>query len=252
MIYHFYKKYISRRNGGAACEASAYRAGEKIRDYYYGETYDYTNKTGIIHNEILLPPEAPTGYKCREYLWNEVERTEKRSNSRLAIEIEVALPIELLLNEHIAVVKEFVLENYTSKGVCADIAFHDKGTGNPHAHILLTTRTLECGVFNEKIRDLNTKKFLMELRENWAKILNRELEKRGLEPVSHESYMVQDIDKQIKRDATKHLGKKANELERRGIKTDRGNDNRDATKRNNEKIEKQNGRNRGKSKEMER
>ena len=37
-----------------------------------------------------------------------------------------------------AMLKEFCNEQFVSKGMIADFAIHDKGDGNPHAHILLT------------------------------------------------------------------------------------------------------------------
>ena len=34
-------------------------------------------------------------------------------------------------------------DNFVDKGMCADFAIHDKGTGNPHVHIMLTLRPLK-------------------------------------------------------------------------------------------------------------
>lgn len=48
------------------------------------ETYDYTNKPGVIHTEILLPDHAPREYLDRSTLWNAVEKTEAAKNSQLA------------------------------------------------------------------------------------------------------------------------------------------------------------------------
>ena len=39
--------------------------------------------------------------------------------------------------------KEFCKEQFVSKGMIADFAIHDKGDGNPHAHILLTIRAMD-------------------------------------------------------------------------------------------------------------
>ena len=39
--------------------------------------------------------------------------------------------------------KEFCNEQFVSKGMIADFAIHDKGDGNPHAHILLTIRAMD-------------------------------------------------------------------------------------------------------------
>ena len=40
-------------------------------------------------------------------------------------------------------IKEFCQEQFVSKGMIADFAIHDKGDGNPHAHILLTMRAMD-------------------------------------------------------------------------------------------------------------
>ena len=105
--------------------------------------------------------------------------------------------------------------------MCADFAIHDKGDGNPHAHIMLTMRPIEqngewgakaindyvldkngnrilqkVDKNNRKIykrvkrdtTDWNTKEFLQRSRENWAAIVNRELEKKNLpQRVDHRS-----------------------------------------------------------------
>ena len=42
-----------------------------------------------------------------------------------------------------ALVRAYVKDNFVDKGMCADFAIHDKGTGNPHVHIMLTLRPLK-------------------------------------------------------------------------------------------------------------
>lgn len=78
-------------------------------------------------------------------LWNEVQKIEKRSDAQMAREVEVALPVELTREEQIACVRVFVKENFVNQGMIADWALHDKGDGNPHAHIMLTVRELDEG-----------------------------------------------------------------------------------------------------------
>jgi len=40
--------------------------------------------------------------------------------------------------DYFPLVLEYVQENFTNHGMCADVAIHDNGNGNPHAHIMLT------------------------------------------------------------------------------------------------------------------
>ena len=67
-----------------------------------------------------------------------MEQTEKSNNSQLAREIELALPVELSREEQTRLVREYCSSQFVSKGMCADFNIHDTGSGNPHAHILLT------------------------------------------------------------------------------------------------------------------
>ena len=72
---------------------------------------------------------------------------------RLAREIEAALPRELSGEQQLALVRAYVKDNFVDKGMCADFAIHDKGTGNPHVHIMLTLRPLkENGQWGAKCR----------------------------------------------------------------------------------------------------
>ena len=108
-----------------------------------GMTHDYTRKGGIVHAEIMLPAHAPPEFADRSILWNSVEQIEKARDSQLAREIEAALPRELSGEEQLALVRAYVKDNFVDKGMCADFAIHDKGTGNPHVHIMLTLRPLK-------------------------------------------------------------------------------------------------------------
>ena len=141
-IYHCSIKIIGRNSGRSAVSAAAYRAGEKLYSNETGIIHDYTHKGGVIMNEIILPDNAPDRLLDREVLWNEVQQVEKRIDAQFAREVEVALPYELTREEQIECVREFIKENFISRGMIADWALHDKGDGNPHAHIMLTVREI--------------------------------------------------------------------------------------------------------------
>ena len=141
-IYHCSIKIISRAGGRSAVASAAYRSGEKLYNEETGLTHDFTNKGGVIMNEILLPENAPLDYLNREKLWNDVQKVESRSDARFAREVEVALPVEMTRDQQIECVRNYIQENFTSKGMIADWALHDKNDGNPHAHIMLTCRAL--------------------------------------------------------------------------------------------------------------
>lgn len=165
-IYHCSVQVIGRSDGRSSVAAAAYRSGTKMTSVYDGITSDYTKKNWVVHNEIFLPENAPKEYMDRNTLWNAVETAEKNRDSQLAREVEIALPKELNLEQQKELVREYVNENFVSKGMCADIAIHnpalcddlrrpidingnvtksveDMVFRNPHAHIMLTVRPID-------------------------------------------------------------------------------------------------------------
>ena len=149
-------------------------------------THDYTRKGGIVHAEIMLPAHAPPEFADRSILWNSVEQIEKARDSQLAREIEAALPRELSGEQQLALVRAYVKDNFVDKGMCADFAIHDKGTGNPHVHIMLTLRPLkENGQWGAKCRkaydlDENGQRTLIPQVKDFDELLRR-LQEMGYE-----------------------------------------------------------------------
>ena len=47
------------------------------------------------------------------------------------------------MEEQTRLVREYCSSQFVSKGMCADFNIHDTGSGNPHAHILLTMRPMD-------------------------------------------------------------------------------------------------------------
>ena len=142
-IYHLEAKVISRGVGRSAVAASAYMSCSRIYNDYDGVQHDYTRKLGLVYEQILLPPQAPTEWKDRSVLWNAVEETEKTKDSRLAREFVVSLPVELGREQNISLISEYVKNNFVNDGMCADFCIHDTDGHNPHAHIMLTVRPLD-------------------------------------------------------------------------------------------------------------
>lgn len=142
-IYHLEAKVISRGTGRSVVAASAYMSCSKLYNDYDGIEHDYTRKHGLVHQEIMLPANAPPEWADREKLWNAVEEAEKTKDSRLAREFVVALPIELSKDAWIDLLRKYISDNFVSDGMCADFAIHDTDGHNPHAHIILTVRPLD-------------------------------------------------------------------------------------------------------------
>src|SRR5262245_13813269 len=137
-IYHFSGTVISRSQGRSAVACAAYRAAERLRDERYEKTHDYTRKKDVAFTEILLPENAPDWMSNREKLWNAVEAGEKRKDAQLAREFNFSLPRELSLEQNIVLAKEFVEQQFVSRGMVADLCIHnDKtadGESQPHVH----------------------------------------------------------------------------------------------------------------------
>src|SRR3546814_4056371 len=94
-IYHFSAKVISRAAGSSALAAAAYRSASRLHDERLDRNHDFTNKTGVVHSEVMLPEDAPEEWRDRERLWNDVEAATLRTHAQLAREVEFTIPCEL-------------------------------------------------------------------------------------------------------------------------------------------------------------
>jgi hypothetical protein len=227
-IYHFSVQVISRGKGQSAVASASYRSGEKLRDEQTEQTKYYKREVQP-ENHILAPSHAPSWVQNREFLWNEVERSETRKNSRLAREINIALPRELSNEQQTELIKGYVQEQFVDKGMIADIAIHRDDKENPHAHVMLTTREISEDGFTTKNRDWNNKELLEQWREQWSEHANKALEKENIqERITHKSH----ADRGLEILPTVHLGHVAFDMEKKGIETDRGNINREVKQHN--------------------
>lgn len=165
-IYHLEAKVISRSVGRSAVAAAAYMSCSKIFNDYDGVQHDYTRKHGLIYEQVLLPPQAPSEWQDRSVLWNAVEEAEKTKDSRLAREFVVALPVELSREQNISLIAEYVKDNFVADGMCTDFCIHDTDGHNPHAHIMLTVRPLDI---NGKWQSKTEKEYLcVKNGEEWG------------------------------------------------------------------------------------
>lgn len=232
-IYHWDCSIIKRSSGRSSVASAAYRSGEKILDEKTGITHDFTKKKGVLHTEIITPDNVPDWAKNRHQLWNAVEVAEKRKDSQLAREIMVALPNELTEAQRLELVRNYITEQFTTKGMIADLAIHApnrKGDNrNYHAHILLTMRKISPEGFGNKERAWNAKANIYQWREQWQHHTNRMLKEAGLDcQIDGRSHAKKSLDKE----PLLHLGVHATALERRGIPTELGNENRAIESRN--------------------
>ena len=249
---HFDLKIVQRSKRQSAVAAAAYQSGERLFSEYDQKQKYYSHKSEIVHTEIMLPPHAPPEYADRNTLWNAAEAIEKQWNSQLARRLVLAIPRDIPPAQQADLIRDFCREFFVSKGMIADFAIHDKGDGNPHAHILFTMRGMdEQGRWlpksrkvydldenGERIRlpsgnwkshkedtvDWNDQKYGEIWRQAWQDTANRYLEAIGSpERLDLRSYARQGIDKI----PTVHMGPAVSQLEKKGIQTNIGNLNRD-------------------------
>ena len=236
--------------------AAAYRVGEKLHSEYYGEDSDYTRKGGVICSEILLPSHAPPEYADRQTLWNAVEKAERGKKAQLAYSFDIALQNEFSMQENVALARQFLLDNFVSRGMVADFAVHqsdkaDGGISNPHFHVMCPIRPIDLdGSWGNKQRreyvldehgeraldeagnyvfnavpttDWGKPETLEAWRHAWAELCNAKFAEKGLDCwIDHRSYERQGIE-QI---PTVHEGPSVRAMEAKGIHIDKGDLNR--------------------------
>lgn len=218
------------RSGSSVVAAAAYRSGEKLNDEHHNKTHDYTNKGGVLYAEIVTPAGAPEWTKDREQLWNRVEAGEKRKDAQLAKEALLILPRNLSHEQHKEVVRGWIADNVTKKGLIADYAIHEPdasdGGKNPHAHVMFTLRPLdEKGEFGKKLTDykdggLDGKEMLAEWHVSYQEHLNK------VSAANDDNQIVFDLRNYKERGIDKtpqlKIGKKVKALEEREYQTEWG------------------------------
>ncbi|HED3164492.1 TPA: MobA/MobL family protein, partial [Klebsiella pneumoniae] len=192
-IFHLDFKIVKRSEGRSSVAKAAYHARTRITDERTGDTYDYSRRTDLYGHFILAPVNAPEHIiKDSTALWNEVERVERQQNGQTSRYFDVAIPTELNNDDKKKLVLEYCQKNFVDKGMIADIAFHDLDSDNPHAHVMLTLKTIGPEGFGKKERSWNDRKMSVLWRESWASMANSYLAAAGSsERIDHRSLQAQ-------------------------------------------------------------
>lgn len=222
-IFHMSFSNISAGKGRSAIAGASYRSGEKLFDQKEGRSYFYARSV-MPESFILTPKNAPEWASDRKKLWNEVERKDRRANSRYAKEFNVALPVELSEDEQKKLLTKYVQENFVDEGMVADVAIHRDHPDNPHAHVMLTNRPFNPdGTWGLKSKrenildengnktytgnsrfprsrkvwlvDWDKKEKINQWRHNWAVSVNQALEQKNIpDRISEKSFIEEGID----------------------------------------------------------
>lgn len=229
-IFHMNFSNISSGKMRSAVASASYRSGQVLYSEKEQKKYYYSREV-LPESLILVPKNAPYWARNRERLWNEVEKIDRRANSRYAKEFNVALPIELTADEQKELLIKYVQENFVDIGMVADIAIHRDHPHNPHAHVMLTNRPFNAdGTWGKKskteyILDKNGNKIytkngnirqrkiwlvdwdkrekINEWRSAWANAVNLTFEEKNMPyRISEKSFEEQGLDEL----PTKHEG----------------------------------------------
>jgi MobA/MobL family len=221
--YHLHVHTVSKLKGGSVLAMAAYRHAARFEGHdntvtnsvthaaayqraqqlgNNGRVFDYRRKIGVAWTGILAPDCTPKELLDAQTLWNTVERIEHRKNARLAREMIIALPHQVNLDVHIAMLRAFITTNLVSRGAIADVAIHKPPVehgGDPrnwHAHVLLTDRPMTSTGFAAKKDPMwNAKESLLQWRKAWADTHNATMEHLGLpHRIDHRSLEVQRQD----------------------------------------------------------
>jgi MobA/MobL family len=214
---------VSKLKGGSVLAMAAYRHAARFEGHYNqltnsvthaaayqraqqlgtdGRVFDYRRKIGVAWTGILAPEHTPKELLDAQTLWNTVERIEHRKNARLAREMILALPHQVNLDVHIAMLRAFISTNLVSRGAIADIAIHKPpiehggDARNWHAHVLFTDRPMTpTGFAAKKDRMWNARDTLLQWRKAWADTHNATMEHLGLtHRIDHRSLEAQRQD----------------------------------------------------------
>lgn len=233
-IYHANVKTFSRAKGHSSVAAAAYRAGLLLEDTRTGQRHDYRRRDGVVESRCIIPDDAPGWALVPAALWTEAEAAERRKDSTIAREFEFALPHELDDDQRSSLALAVARALVDRYGFAAQASIHSpgsKGGMNWHVHILATTRRLGPDGFLDKTRELDGgpagRAEVEWIRELVAATTNAHLEAANLDVrVDHRSLKAQADEALARGDLvaaavlsrapTRHLGKDASAIERRG------------------------------------
>lgn len=247
---------VKRSKGQSAVDAASYISRSVLVSEYDGKTYRPKYHEDLVHCEINLPEYASEEWLDRAVLWNSVELNEKQKNAQLCRTLKAALPNDWSYELAEETVRDYVQRNFVSKGMCADWAIHDSvnqnGIHNLHFHLMLTLRPVEengkWGAKQRKeyildkdgnkirnksgrgfksravdVNDWNEKGNSRKWRKDLTDTINVVNDRIGLpEYWEHRSFKELGLEQE----PTRHLGPIASALERKGIRTEKGDANR--------------------------
>ena len=214
---------------------------------------DRAGRYGSDHEEVLHKGHGNMPAWAENYpkIYWEAADIHERANGRLFKQLEFALPRELSPEQQTELVTSFCRDLAQTKDGPLPYSFaihkgHDRE--NPHCHLMISERVNDghCRTPGtwfkraakdpaqggaKKTNELRPREWLLHCRELWSERANNALELAGhTARIDHRTLEAQGIE----REPTVHLGPTIAALERQGIRTTRGNQNR---RREHESVE---------------
>lgn len=235
---------------GGALSRAGYCAGKKLNQSGFVSskpTRDHSKREDVRSTELLFPEGCEDFFGDKhgkiedrlERVWGAVEEREKWNpthprNPQYVREYVLALPRELNAEQQHTLLRAWAEEELAKQGMVVQMSIHegknaDGVTVNPHAHLLVTMRSIAYQViekqkgwdckysatqhFGLKNEAWNKTDFIKHLRASWAHLQNQALSAAGCEArVSAAS----NKDRGLPYQTGKHIGKAAAEIHARG------------------------------------
>jgi hypothetical protein len=245
MNYHL---EVININIGSTAHCVSYQFGINAYDKLLGKYY-YQSRDDVLFADILLPKDAAHEYSVPQTFIDEVEWAETRRGTqrprRDARTLRMfigSLPQELPVEANIGLAKGYAM-SFIEQGMCAALAVHSSKIAtpekyNPHMHMLLTTRPIEAdgrfSIYKGQTLGLgwDNRGNIEKWRASFADMINQAYEQDDSKlRVDHRSFVRQGKN----REALKWLNRRDYELELRGERTARGDENRAIMARNAER-----------------
>jgi len=186
---------------------AAYRLGLKLFDERTETWHDYSHRSGkeVVFGKTIGPEGAPAWLLDPGTLWNEVEKAEPRSNSQVARDYRIPIPLGLSKDEAIAMSMAMAGYLVARFNVPVSVAVHNDndtdldGNKKPpgmvgfHAHLYMPTRELthagqgDGAVWRlgRKLSELSNKRTSSQLVDSmnakWAQLANRFARAAGIQ-----------------------------------------------------------------------
>jgi hypothetical protein len=214
---------VSRGKGGSIVRTAAYNARERLVDERTGEVWDYRHLGETLASGTYAPKDAPEFVHDLQRLVNQIERAEKRSDAQLAINLDIALPHEMTLEENRRLGQDFVREEFMRRGYVARMDIHrpdsEGDDRNIHMHVWATLRKIGPEGFaptksEQQEQYRNRHEYVEQLREKWECLANRHLERNGYDArIDMRSLKEQGI---LDREPEQHRGPTVTAMQREG------------------------------------